>query len=149
MKFIILYYILLLISVINICSYVIGIFEILEIIQISEIVWDFGNGLGFWHQFEIWISALVWDLNFGKLDIMSKLYFGICQIPNIFQHIQILAPKSSDKPFSSIIPFWCKTALTPPPEISVYKMNGFLKSGWATTIHGGVLRLSNAKLIRQ
>ncbi len=30
-------------------------------------------------------------------------------------------------------PFWCKTALTPPPETSVYKMKGLSKSECVTT----------------
>jgi len=49
-------------------------------------VWDFGKGLGFRQGFGI--LARVWDLGFGIWDFgkMPKLYFGICQIPNIFRH---------------------------------------------------------------
>jgi hypothetical protein len=73
-------------------------------------VWDFGNDFGFWQRFEIlatildfgndlgfWqrfgILATIWDfgngLGFGIWDFgkMLKLYFSICQIPNLFRHI--------------------------------------------------------------
>ncbi len=47
MKFMILCYILLLISIINIRLHMIRVFEILEIIWILKMVWDFENSLGF------------------------------------------------------------------------------------------------------
>jgi hypothetical protein len=49
------------------------------------------KSLGFWQQFGI--LAIIWNFdnnlefgiwNFGKIP---KLYFSICQIPNLFQHI--------------------------------------------------------------
>jgi hypothetical protein len=51
--------------------------------RILATVWNFGNGLGFWQRFGIWdLGFGIW--NFGK---MLKLYFGICQIPNLFRNI--------------------------------------------------------------
>ncbi|PKC70224.1 hypothetical protein RhiirA1_439552 [Rhizophagus irregularis] len=55
------------------------------------IICDFDKGLGFRQQFGI--SAIVWDfgnsLGFGIWDFgkIPKLYFSICQIPNMFRHL--------------------------------------------------------------
>src|SRR6266496_4117510 len=52
-------------------------------------------------------------------------YFFSCSLYVLLAQAIILSLLSS--------PFWCKTAPTPPPDASVYRINGLSKSGWATT----------------